>query len=160
MTTVGYGDLYPSTDLGRFIAILACSSALLILMLLIIGMDKYMAPDAKEYKVFHILKYKRWKAAMKIQASVVIQSFWRCARMIDRPDSPLIWRQSYAADTKLCFEVRRMRALRAAEPMEQRDVGALLWDTYKHTMTLQKKLEGISDNLDEYFNSGSKKARV
>ena len=43
---------------------IACASALLILMLLIIGMQSYMAPDAKEFKVFHILKYKRWKRAV------------------------------------------------------------------------------------------------
>jgi len=160
MTTVGYGDMYPSTDLGRMVAILACASALLILMLLIIGMTSYMAPDAKEFKVFHILKYKRWKSAMKVQGAIVIQSFWRCARLIDRPDQPLMWQTSYAADTKLCFEVRAFRRLRSEEPMEQRDIGTLLWETYKNVGLLNEKLEQIHDTVKDNGGRGSQNARI
>jgi len=149
MTTVGYGDLYPSTDMGRMISVLACAAALLILMLLIIGMQSVLAPDAKEYKVFHILKYKRWRVQMRQQAATVIQSFWRCARMIDRPDSPLVWNQSYYADTTLATEVRRFRVLRAAEPLEQRDLGTLMWEMHGALRTLEDKLGSIEDTLND-----------
>ena len=152
MTTVGYGDLYPSSDLGRLVAVMACASALLILMLLIIGMQSYMAPDAKEFKVFHMLKYRRWKTSMKTQAAVVIQSFWRCARMIDRPDEPLLWRHSYSADTHLCFNVRKFRKMRAEEPLEQRDIGSLIWEVYKGMGEVQEQLVSIDEKLD--FSAG------
>jgi len=148
MTTVGYGDLYPATDLGRTICVFACGFAILILMLLIIGMNSYMAPDSKEFKVFHILKYKRWKRNMHQKAAVVIQSFWRCARMIDRPNQPLLWQNSYVADTKLCFDVRTFRRLRRDEPMEQRDIGTLLWEVYQNVNVLQTKLENINDSIN------------
>jgi hypothetical protein len=155
MTTVGYGDLYPTSDFGRTIAVFACGSALLILMLLIIGMQSFMAPDAKEYKVFHMLKYRRWNGAMKTQAAVVIQSFWRCARMIDRPDEPLVWQSSYAADTHLCFNVRRFRKLRADEPMEQRDIGQLLWETFRGVQELDSKLASIQEKVGDHADGAT-----
>jgi len=158
MTTVGYGDMYPSTDLGRFVAVLACASALLILMLLIIGMQAFMAPDAKEYKVFHMLKYRRWKSAMKQQGATVIQSFWRCARMIDRPDEPLVWQSSYRADTHLCFNVRKFRQLRSEEPMEERDIPTILWEVFKSVNQIGSRLEDIQEIVD--VNSGTGNSRI
>jgi len=160
MTTVGYGDLYPRTDLGRTVAVFACASALLILMLLIIGMQSYMAPDAKEFKVFHILKYKRWKRAMKQQGAIVIQSFWRCARMIDRPDEPLLFHRAYVADTKLCFEVRKFRSLRAEEPLEQRDLGNLMWEVYQSVTKISDKLIHVENLFNEQHLDGKGVSRI
>ena len=147
MTTVGYGDMYPSTDLGRFVAVMACTAAITILSLVILGVQMFVNPDPKELKVFHILKFKRWKMRMKTQAAIVIQSFWRCCRMIDRPDQPLIYSTAYSLDTKLCFDVRAFRWLRSEIPLENHDAPALLLDIYKGMNHLDQSILRLSRKL-------------
>ena len=78
--------------------------------------------------------------------------------MIDRPDEPLIWRSSYSADTHLCFNVRRFRKLRSDEPLEQRDIGSIVWEIYKGMGEVSESLSSIEEKMD--FTGEGGNARI
>lgn len=56
MTTVGYGDFYPRTNLGRFIGVLACIVGLLILSLIIVFLGSVTDFSYEEKKAYSKLK--------------------------------------------------------------------------------------------------------
>lgn len=39
MTTVGYGDIYPQTNIGRFFGIVTCLIGMLLISYLVVGMN-------------------------------------------------------------------------------------------------------------------------
>jgi len=159
MTTIGYGDAFPQSDLGRFIIAIACALALGILMLLIIGMENVMAPNPKELKVFHILKYKRWKALVKEHAANLIQQFWRCVNQIDRPDEEMVQFKVYTNDVKLAFMVRKFKAVRAMGPQELRDPQQMAEAVYKQTTAILLRISAVRVNLAKrtgYLDQGTR----
>lgn len=147
MTTVGYGDLYPQTDFGRLIAVLACTQALIILMLCIIGLDAFLEPDPKEFKAFDVIKHKDWNRELKMRAIVLIQSFWRSIRLLDRKDTPLSFGSSYIADTKLSTLIRRFRDFRRCEPLQHDNVGMMAWHEYTICRDLGSRIQILEDAL-------------
>ncbi len=50
MATVGYGDYYPKTILGRIMAILAAISGIILSSSLIVSMSAYLTMQANETK--------------------------------------------------------------------------------------------------------------
>ena len=53
MSTIGYGDIYPTTYLGRFIAIMACIIGTFILSLLVVFLNTYINFDELERNVYN-----------------------------------------------------------------------------------------------------------
>lgn len=51
MTTVGYGDYYPVTNLGRLIIIICALSGIVLVSLIIISLQSSLKMDANEQKV-------------------------------------------------------------------------------------------------------------
>lgn len=56
MTTVGYGDGYPSTHLGRFVASLACLLGMFLISLIIIALINLTDFTQQERKAYDIIK--------------------------------------------------------------------------------------------------------
>ena len=55
MTTVGYGDFYPRTNLGRIVAFMVCVWGVYIVSLTVIAFNTILTPTKLEYKVFYNL---------------------------------------------------------------------------------------------------------
>ncbi len=55
MTTVGYGDFYPSTQMGRFIAILASLYGVCLTSLFVISLNNVLSFQSNERKAYMLL---------------------------------------------------------------------------------------------------------
>merc|ERR1711968_70683 len=110
---------------------------------MVIGMKNIMQYDAKELKCFGLLQQKRWKVALRLQAVVLIQSFWRSVSSLSGEMNAI---STFMRDNKLCLEVRKFRSIRMAKPMEFINVGNQAYTLYKHVMELEDRV----DNVIEY----------
>lgn len=56
MTTVGYGDLFPKSHLGRFIGVVACIIGMLIVSLIVVSLAVIAEFTSEEKKAYSLLK--------------------------------------------------------------------------------------------------------
>jgi hypothetical protein len=56
MTTVGYGDYFPQSHLGRFIGVVSCVIGLLLVSLIVVSLGQISAFNSQEEKAYYIIK--------------------------------------------------------------------------------------------------------
>jgi hypothetical protein len=81
MTTVGYGDFYPRTHLGRFIGVLACIVGLLLLSLIIVFLGSVTEFSYEEKKAYSKLKKLFADDNVENKAANVIKSVFLLRRL-------------------------------------------------------------------------------
>jgi hypothetical protein len=74
MMTVGYGDIYPNTHLGRVIAFLSALTGMLIVSLLIISLSYMVEFSPKERKAHNLIKKLEAGNEMKKISSTLVKS--------------------------------------------------------------------------------------
>jgi len=74
MMTVGYGDIYPNTHLGRVIAFLSALTGMLIVSLLIISLSYMVEFSPKERKAHNLIKKLEAGNEMKKNSSTLVKS--------------------------------------------------------------------------------------
>jgi hypothetical protein len=83
MTTVGFGDFYPSTHLGRIIDVLACFWGAFLVSLMVVSLTISSQFTQQERKAYDMIKRRdaereeRVKAANSIKAAIAIRIFLR-----------------------------------------------------------------------------------
>eukprot|EP00293_Proteomonas_sulcata_P010831 CAMPEP_0184306494 /NCGR_PEP_ID=MMETSP1049-20130417/15481_1 /TAXON_ID=77928 /ORGANISM="Proteomonas sulcata, Strain CCMP704" /LENGTH=190 /DNA_ID=CAMNT_0026618771 /DNA_START=63 /DNA_END=632 /DNA_ORIENTATION=+ len=96
MTTVGYGDEYPSTLLGRVVAVAAALTAVIMLAITINLVISKLTLSRAESKVIEVMDRITLKKDLKEKAAVVIQR-WFCAhRFYTRNDLVGYHKSGYA----------------------------------------------------------------
>lgn len=76
MTTVGYGDIYPKTIMGRLNGIIIAFAGVFILSLFVVALTKMLEFDPGEDKAFKLGKRLKKKDQLKIEAANVLSSTW------------------------------------------------------------------------------------
>ena len=74
MTTVGYGDYFPVTALGRMIGFLACMYGVVVVSLMVVTLSNLLDLDSSEEKSYSILKRLAFKTELQEAAANVITS--------------------------------------------------------------------------------------
>ena len=78
MTTVGYGDIYPTTYFGRVIAIAGCVAGTFILSLLVVFLNQTISFDDVERNVYNeIIETKANPTHLKREAARFVGKFLR-----------------------------------------------------------------------------------
>lgn len=77
MTTVGYGDLYPTTFLGRVVSIMASITAVIMLAVTINLVISKLSLTRPEEKVIEVMDRISLRKSLKLQAVIVIQRWLR-----------------------------------------------------------------------------------
>ena len=77
MTTVGYGDVYPKTQVGRLVSIMAAFSAVVLVALSVNAVTERLQLKRNEGKVLDFIFDLKESAKLRLSMSEVIQSAWR-----------------------------------------------------------------------------------
>jgi potassium intermediate/small conductance calcium-activated channel subfamily N protein 2 len=73
ITTVGYGDFYPKTHMGRFVIIVACLWGVFIVSIMVVTLNETSKFTKEESKTYEILERLRAKAkCMKSAGDIVV----------------------------------------------------------------------------------------
>jgi len=72
MMTVGYGDLFPHTHMGRFVCILACFWGVFLVSMMVVTLTVVSSFDQKQKRAYDILYRLNIKEDMKKKAAFVI----------------------------------------------------------------------------------------
>jgi hypothetical protein len=82
MTTVGYGDFYPRSHLGRLVGVLACIIGMLLLSLIVVSLGSISEFTPDEKKAFSKLKKLLADDNMENKAANVITSLLQIRKLV------------------------------------------------------------------------------
>lgn len=74
MTTVGFGDYYPISNMGRMVGILACLWGVFIVSIFVVTLNSLLEFNKGEVKSYEILCNLKAKEELKMRAINVILS--------------------------------------------------------------------------------------
>jgi len=74
MTTIGYGDYYPTTHLGRITTIVACIWGVFLLSLFVVALTMVTDFKEQEKEAFNtMVKHSDIKGKLKVEALILIK---------------------------------------------------------------------------------------
>lgn len=119
MTTVGYGDFFPNTHLGRFIVILACIIGTYFVSMLMVFMTQKSILDETEFKAFKLITRLRLRKEIKsLQAKLIYESFLMKKNKLK--DSYLLHKRNvYILIEEIKSKMRRIKTFEFAPTKEQ-----------------------------------------
>jgi hypothetical protein len=142
-TTIGFGDVYPTTDPGRITACLCCAVALFNLSLLVMAVQDTFAMTTKEELIIYVFERRAWRKKIEVKAAIVLQRFWRSSSSSMDPLVPMIQRRQYEKDTGLALAMREFRIMKQCEPSAVVDSNTMLRDTMMMCIGVDQKLEEL-----------------
>jgi hypothetical protein len=77
MTTVGYGDIYPHTHMGRFVAFISSIVGMIIQSLLIVRLSDFIALSIDEKKAYNEIKKLDDQNKMEQLSCVMIKAIFK-----------------------------------------------------------------------------------
>ena len=77
MTTVGFGDMYPATNFGRIVGVVACFIGMILVSLAIVSLTNITEFSVREEKAYKILKQMQARDGQKYKAANVIKNALR-----------------------------------------------------------------------------------
>jgi len=75
MTTVGYGDLYPKTQLGRIITLIACLVGVYFVSMMMVFLNTKTNPTEKEDKVLKLITRLKYREMNRNNYSQIIYNY-------------------------------------------------------------------------------------
>jgi hypothetical protein len=74
MTTVGYGDFYPKSHLGRFVGVISCIIGMLLVSLIVVSLTSILDFSSEEKKAYSVIKKLHAEDNVYCKATEVIKS--------------------------------------------------------------------------------------
>lgn len=83
MTTVGYGDYYPSSSFGRLLVFVACIYGVTVVSLMVVSSSNFAETDRSENRTLLVIKRLEFKEGLRTTAAGVIGAavrYWQMKR--------------------------------------------------------------------------------
>lgn len=74
MTTVGYGDIYPKSDLGRITGIIICIWGVFIVSVFVVTLTNLLDFEKNEDKTYQLLYKLKYKEKLRSKSVFVMTS--------------------------------------------------------------------------------------
>ena len=144
MMTVGYGDFYPHTHMGRFVCILACFWGVFLVSMMVVTLTVVSSFEQKEKRAYDILFRLNIKEEIKKKASFVIVLMIRWKVLFMNYDKKRITKEEYQKEKikimgKMEMRLQYFRDLRAQ--INEYEI--------THEESLRQLTEKIDRDLDE-----------
>lgn len=114
MCTIGYGDGYPSTHLGRFIMVLTASISLVAISLYIVALNIATILTKEQSKAFYMIRNKRKGIDYRNNASNVIKSVFALKRLMMNNQRPNYLRNLFVASAILKKQIHYLSGTSAS----------------------------------------------
>ena len=125
MTTVGYGDFYPRTHMGRFVVVLACFWGVFLVSMMVVTLTVSSEFTKGESRAYDILFRLNAKEQAKKRASYVLKSalqlFVLQRKFTEHPDyeNLHIIKLNEMTNNLDAFRIQRNRAMKTDLPAEE-----------------------------------------
>ena len=140
MTTIGYGDYFPKTHIGRFIAVITIVLGTLLVSLTIVALNGIIEFDSNERQAFIILHRTAMRRKLHDTCHAIIIQNYRLYRM----------REQYNYDNKILLSlveymarIRSIKKLGIKRLYLQRELGR---DTFLIT---EEKFIALNERIDD-----------
>lgn len=77
MSTVGYGDFFPKTSMGRFVGVIICLWGVVVVSIFVVTVTNMLAFDPTEEKTYSLLQRLSYKEDLKKQATYVLAAAYK-----------------------------------------------------------------------------------
>lgn len=135
MTTVGYGDLYPSSTPGRIVVIIACIWGVIILSLVVLALTTQLEPTAAQATSYSLLQRLEFHRNLATAAGSFIATAGKCCHIAKtRSDDLQGLRKHQVALREKINAFQRMRIQRR-----------VLYGVDKFPETLEKELTELEE---------------
>ena len=154
MTTIGYGDIYPTTYFGRAVATLTCIFGTIILSLLVVFTNNSINLDNIERHVYiKVMDGKSDPNYMRREASKLIGTVLRYnyLRKIHEDDGNTLLRLFLWIEMK--YDSKRFKIRRITSKRQERNIDELLGE---FSYQLDYELKPFKDKLIEYNREKNK----
>ncbi|CDW88591.1 small-conductance calcium-activated potassium channel protein [Stylonychia lemnae] len=157
MTTVGYGDYFPKTNMGRIIGLIIAFWGVFIVSLFVVSLSNMFEFDGGELKAFTLNERLQAKEDLRVEASNVLSSAYRQRQVIqknpnDRAQILSAFRNFRKYMVRFQSIARQIRAFSQHES-EVKVLGKEIEELMENIMKLQEDQK----ELQELFKSFKKK---
>jgi hypothetical protein len=77
MSTVGYGDFFPKTSMGRFVGVIICLWGVVVVSIFVVTVTNMLAFDPTQEKTYSLLQRLSYKEELKKQATRVLAAAYK-----------------------------------------------------------------------------------
>ena len=154
MTTIGYGDIYPQTHLGRLVIIVACIWGVFILSLFVVALNNTITLTKEEAKAFEQITHQDTiKKGVEIDAANIIQKVLRLnlAKKKKIPNKRKILMRMDIVGLANRFKIKRKNANKVSKKISDilndmhEEVNKDLGDLIQSIQPLKKTLPAINE---------------
>lgn len=141
MTTVGYGDIVPSTRFGRYMALVIALQGVIFLALIIQGVVARVELNPTETRIVDFVEHSRNSGETRHKAAAVMQTVWRQYRLNIRAI------KSGRTNVMVKHHPTVTRALNMMATAKRNQQMSANLDT--HTESTHKGIDALQDRFDD-----------